>query len=74
MCFKNLPVEFDADGRARLKEGIRDPYSVATTRPAVAKTDAERGTRSTGCWRPTATSRTSTWTRSPGSPARSPCT
>src|SRR5919108_347465 len=42
MCFKNLPVEFDADGRARLKEGIRDPYSVTTTRPAVAKTDAER--------------------------------
>src|SRR5215211_9182298 len=42
MCFKNLPVEFDADGRARLKDGIRDPYSVSTTRPAVAKTDAER--------------------------------
>src|SRR5215208_2379420 len=42
MCFKNLPVEFDADGRARLKDGIHDPYSVSTTRPAVAKTDAER--------------------------------
>src|ERR671934_214784 len=42
MCFKNLPVEFDVDGRARLREGIRDPYSVTTTRPAVAKTDAER--------------------------------
>jgi hydrogenase large subunit len=42
MCFRNLPVEFDPQGRARLKEGIRDPYSVATTRPAVAKTDAER--------------------------------
>ena len=42
MCFKNLPVEFDADGRARLKDGIRDPYSVTTARPAVAKTDAER--------------------------------
>jgi len=27
MCFKNLPVEFDADGRAYLKEGIPDPYS-----------------------------------------------
>src|SRR5919108_3462784 len=42
MCFKNLPVEFDAQGRARLKEGVRDPYSVATTRPAVARTDADR--------------------------------
>jgi hydrogenase large subunit len=27
MCFKNLPVEFDANGRAYLKEGVRDPYS-----------------------------------------------
>jgi hydrogenase large subunit len=42
MCFKNLPIEFDDAGRARLKEGVRDPYSVATTRPNVAKTDAER--------------------------------
>src|ERR687887_500443 len=42
MCFRNLPVEFDADGRARLKRGVRDPYSVTTTRPAVAKTDADR--------------------------------
>ncbi len=27
MCFKNLPVEFDEQGRAYLKEGIRDPYA-----------------------------------------------
>ncbi|GAC1444979.1 MAG: nickel-dependent hydrogenase large subunit [Chloroflexota bacterium] len=27
MCFKNLPVEFDEQGRAYLKEGIPDPYS-----------------------------------------------
>lgn len=27
MCFKNLPVEFDDQGRAYLKEGIPDPYA-----------------------------------------------
>src|SRR5579859_2265026 len=27
MCFKNLPVEFDEQGRAYLKGGIPDPYS-----------------------------------------------
>jgi hydrogenase large subunit len=27
MCFKNLPVEFDEQGNARLKEGVPDPYS-----------------------------------------------
>ena len=26
MCFKNLPIEFDEQGRARLKEGVPDPY------------------------------------------------
>src|SRR5438093_940744 len=26
MCFKNLPVEFDAQGKAFLKEGIANPY------------------------------------------------
>jgi hydrogenase large subunit len=26
MCFKNLPVEFDDQGRAYLKEGLADPY------------------------------------------------
>lgn len=26
MCFKNLPVEFDEQGRAHLKEGVPDPY------------------------------------------------
>ncbi|HMQ29839.1 MAG TPA: nickel-dependent hydrogenase large subunit [Chloroflexaceae bacterium] len=30
MCFKNLPIEFDAQGRATLKEGVRDPYGYAT--------------------------------------------
>ncbi len=26
MCFKNLPIEFDAQGRPHLKEGVADPY------------------------------------------------
>jgi hypothetical protein len=42
MCFKNLPVEFDEAGRAYLKGGIPDPYSVTTTRPEVEMTDEER--------------------------------
>ena len=28
MCFKNLPIEFDAEGKARLKEGVADPWAV----------------------------------------------
>ncbi|MFQ5707582.1 MAG: nickel-dependent hydrogenase large subunit [bacterium] len=31
MCFKNLPIEFDAQGNATLKEGVADPYSYKTT-------------------------------------------
>src|SRR5438874_7895367 len=27
MCFKNLPIEFDEQGRAFLKEGVSDPYA-----------------------------------------------
>ncbi len=27
MCFKNLPVEFDDQGNAYLKEGVSDPYA-----------------------------------------------
>ncbi|MGI8897152.1 MAG: nickel-dependent hydrogenase large subunit, partial [Pyrinomonadaceae bacterium] len=27
MCFKNLPVEFDAQGVAHLKGGVVDPYA-----------------------------------------------
>jgi hydrogenase large subunit len=42
MCFKNLPVEFDASGRAHLKGGIPDPYSVTVIKPDVEKTDADR--------------------------------
>jgi hydrogenase large subunit len=30
MCFKNLPIEFDEHGNARLIEGVSDPYSYHT--------------------------------------------
>jgi hydrogenase large subunit len=33
VCFKNLPIEFDASGKARLREGVADPYSVAVAEP-----------------------------------------
>jgi len=31
MCFKNLPIEFDAQGAPFLKGGIRDPYSTSAS-------------------------------------------
>jgi len=31
MCFKNLPIEFDAQGNASLKEGVANPYTYQTT-------------------------------------------
>ncbi|MEO5511649.1 MAG: cytochrome C, partial [Longimicrobiales bacterium] len=37
MCFKNLPVEFDAAGRAFLREGIADPYATTTAPANVPK-------------------------------------
>src|SRR5579859_5353168 len=30
MCFKNLPIEFDEQGRAHLREGVRNPYTYDT--------------------------------------------
>ncbi len=30
MCFKNLPIEFDEQGKAYLKEGAADPYTYRT--------------------------------------------
>jgi hydrogenase large subunit len=33
MCFKNLPIEFDANGKAHLREGIGDPYAVTVAEP-----------------------------------------
>ena len=31
MCFKNLPIDFDAEGKAHLRPGVLDPYAVKTT-------------------------------------------
>lgn len=31
MCFKNLPIEFDEQGNAKLKEGVADPYAYEST-------------------------------------------
>ena len=31
MCFENLPIEFDANGNAHLKEGVRNPYAYQVT-------------------------------------------
>ncbi|CAA9275560.1 MAG: [Ni/Fe] hydrogenase, large subunit MSMEG_2719 [uncultured Acidimicrobiales bacterium] len=33
MCFKNLPIEFDDAGKARLRAGVVDPYSVTVAQP-----------------------------------------
>jgi hydrogenase large subunit len=33
VCFKNLPIEFDDAGKARLKAGVADPYSVTVAPP-----------------------------------------
>jgi hydrogenase large subunit len=45
MCFKNLPVEFDESGQARLRGGIPNPYDVRIARPEVTQTDEEREER-----------------------------
>jgi len=42
MCFKNLPIEFDDAGKAHLREGVPDPYSMTSTRPRVDVTDTDR--------------------------------
>ena len=33
MCFENLPIEFDAQGNAFLKPGVKDPYAFQVTTP-----------------------------------------
>src|SRR5262245_28032931 len=38
MCFKNLPIEFDAQGKPFLRQGVADPYSATTTVPRGAPT------------------------------------
>jgi hydrogenase large subunit len=40
MCFNNLPIEFDENGRPYLREDVADPYSVATE-PARKPTDVQ---------------------------------
>jgi len=42
MCFKNLPIEFDDAGRATLKGGIPDPYSVRVSHPQLQLSEEER--------------------------------
>ena len=43
MCFKNLPVEFDKDGRPYLKEGVADPYTPTRTAPVGAPMQLSAG-------------------------------
>jgi hydrogenase large subunit len=45
MCFKTLPVEFDATGNAVLRGGIPNPYDVTVTMPDVGMTEDERTAR-----------------------------
>jgi hydrogenase large subunit len=43
MCFKNLPIEFDAQGNATLKPGVANPYSYTETpAPTPIEDDPER--------------------------------
>jgi len=43
MCFKNLPIEFDAAGNATLKPGVANPYSyVETPAPTPIEDDPAR--------------------------------
>src|SRR5919108_781084 len=44
MCFKNLPIEFDAEGKPHLRAGIADPYgpTAAVPRGVPAQLSAGR--------------------------------
>jgi hydrogenase large subunit len=42
MCFKNLPIEFDEQGNARLKEGVADPYSYEVKELKPIEQDEEK--------------------------------
>src|SRR3954469_12058919 len=42
MCFKNLPIEFDEQGNARLKEGVADPYSYEVKEVTAIEQDEEK--------------------------------
>lgn len=45
MCFKNLPIEFDSNGKARLLESAGDPYGTKNSpikqhvRPEASNSD-----------------------------------
>ncbi|MBA2793456.1 MAG: hypothetical protein H0U32_05625, partial [Thermoleophilaceae bacterium] len=41
MCFKNLPIEFDEQGNARLKAGAENPWSYETKQ--LAPIDSPEG-------------------------------
>ena len=45
MCFKTLPVQFDANGNATLRSGIPNPYDVAIAKPHVGMSEEERTER-----------------------------
>ena len=42
MCFKNLPIDFDADGKAHLRPGVVDPYAVRTSTNALTQEEKIR--------------------------------
>jgi hydrogenase large subunit len=42
MCFKNLPIDFDEQGNARLKEGVANPYSYEVTEVTPIEQDEEK--------------------------------
>jgi len=45
MCFKTLPVEFDAKGNATLRGGVPNPYDVTVAKPEAGMTEEERTSR-----------------------------
>ena len=49
MCFKNLPVEFDKDGRPYLKEGVADPYTPTRSAPIGAPMQLSAGKSRSSC-------------------------
>ena len=46
MCFQNLPIDFDQQGRARLKDGVDDPYGYQTR--AIDRSQVEELLRRNG--------------------------
>ena len=42
MCFKNLPIDFDAEGKAHLRPGVTDPYAVKRSTNALTQEEKIR--------------------------------